>query len=97
MLSNTISVAPTVRWKLTDPHTKPPASDQLSLGLYKNCNHSALEISAEIYAKKGQNIVEYKDGADLTASERNGCYGNGCINLRHLRTSVQKFATEVAG
>lgn len=68
MLSNTISVAPTDRWKLIDPHIKPPVSDQLSLGLYKNFNNSALETSAEIYAKKGQNIVEYKDGADLTAS-----------------------------
>jgi hypothetical protein len=66
MLSNTVSVAPTDRWKLTDPHIKPPVSDQVSLGLYKNFNNAALETSAEIYTKKGHNIVEYKDGADLT-------------------------------
>lgn len=68
MLSNTVSVAPTDRWKLSDPHITPPVSDQFSLGLYKNINNAALETSAEVYFKQGQNIVEYKDGADLTSS-----------------------------
>ncbi|MEZ5107054.1 MAG: TonB-dependent receptor [Draconibacterium sp.] len=68
MLSNTISIAPTDRWKLTDPYIMPPVSDQVSLGLYKNFNRMALETSAEIYVKKGHDIVEYKDGADLTNS-----------------------------
>ncbi|MCG6189279.1 TonB-dependent receptor domain-containing protein [Maribellus maritimus] len=68
MLSNTVSIAPTDRWKLTDPYIKPPVSDQVSLGLYKNFNNASLETSAEIYSKKGYNIVEYKDGADLTSS-----------------------------
>jgi len=68
MLSNTVSVAPTDRWKLTDPYITPPVSDQLSFGIYKDINRSALETSAEIYYKKGKNIVEYKDGADLTSS-----------------------------
>lgn len=68
MLSNTVSVAPTDRWKLTDPYIIPPVSDQLSLGIYKDLNNAAIETSAEIYYKKGKNIVEYKDGADLTSS-----------------------------
>ena len=68
MLSNTVSVAPTDRWKLTDPYITPPVSDQLSFGIYKDLNNAALETSAEIYYKKGKNIVEYKDGADLTSS-----------------------------
>ena len=68
MLSNTVSMSPTDRWKLTDPYIAPPVSDQFSLGLYKNINSAALETSAEVYFKKGKNIVEYKDGADLTSS-----------------------------
>ncbi len=68
MLSNTVSIAPTDRWKLADPYLAPPISDQLSFGLYKNINKFALETSAEFYYKKGDNIVEYKDGADLTSS-----------------------------
>ncbi len=68
MLSNSVSISPTDRWKLTDPYIPPPVSDHLSLGVYKNFNNSSLETSAEIYYKKGQNIIEYKDGVDLTFS-----------------------------
>jgi hypothetical protein len=70
MLTNTVSVAPTDRWKIVDSHIKPPISDQISFGLYKNSNNAALETSAEVYYKTGRNIVEYKDGADLTSSPR---------------------------
>ncbi|MFO7853575.1 MAG: TonB-dependent receptor, partial [Bacteroidales bacterium] len=47
MLTNTFSVAPTDRWKIADNHIRPPVSDQLSLGVYKNINSTALETSAE--------------------------------------------------
>lgn len=70
MLSNTVSVAPTDRWKIADNYIKPPISDQISFGLYKNINSAALETSAEVYYKTGRNVVEYKDGADLTSSPR---------------------------
>jgi len=68
MLSNTVSVAPTDRWKLADPYITPPVSDQLSFGIYRDIRSASLESSAEVYYKKGKNIVEYKDGADLTSS-----------------------------
>ncbi len=68
MLSNTTSISPTDRWKLTDPFITPPISDQFSIGLYKNLNNSSIETSAEIYYKNGKNIIEYKDGVDLTYS-----------------------------
>jgi len=68
MLSNSVSISPTDRWKLTDPYIAPPISDQISLGIYKNLNNSSLETSLELYYKNGQNIIEYKDGVDLTYS-----------------------------
>lgn len=66
MLSNTVAMSPTDRWKLTDPHIIPPVSDQASVGIYKNFQRNALETSAEVYYKITQNQVEYKDGADLS-------------------------------
>ncbi|HCC71399.1 MAG TPA: hypothetical protein DEQ09_09660, partial [Bacteroidales bacterium] len=65
MLSNTVAIAPTDRWKLADPHIEPPLADQVSLGIYKNLPRRALELSAELYYKKTKNQVEYRDGADL--------------------------------
>ncbi len=65
MLSNTLSISPTDRWKLTDPFIAPPVSDQVSLGFYKNFNKPSFETSAEIYFKNGKNTVDYRDGADI--------------------------------
>ncbi len=68
MLSNTVAISPTDRWKLVDPYIAPPVADQFSLGAYKNFNHSSIETSAEVYYKSVKNIIEYKDRADLTFS-----------------------------
>lgn len=68
MLSNSVSISPTDRWKLVDPFITPPVSDQFSLGAYKNFNNSSIETSAEVYYKTGQNSIDYKDGVDLTFS-----------------------------
>jgi hypothetical protein len=65
MLSNTVAISPTDRWKLVDPYIEPMSSDQVSLGLYKNINRLALETSIEFYVKKSNNVVEYRDGAEM--------------------------------
>lgn len=68
MLSNTISVSPTNKWKLSDPHLPPMAGEQFSVGLYQNLMQNKLELSIETYYKKVKNLVEYKDGADFLSS-----------------------------
>ena len=69
LLSNSISVAPTDTWKLSDLHIAPQIGDQYSLGLYRNMNNSSLETSIEGYYKDLQNTLDYKDGADLTLNQ----------------------------
>ncbi|HNW51791.1 MAG TPA: TonB-dependent receptor [Prolixibacteraceae bacterium] len=68
MLSNTTSIAPNDQWKLADNHIKPQRSMQYSLGYYHRVNVPKLLLSAEIYYKKGNDIVEYKDGADFLST-----------------------------
>lgn len=65
MLSNTVAISPTDRWKLVDSYIEPMSSDQISLGFYKNINKLALETSVEFYVKKSNNVVEYRDGAEM--------------------------------
>ncbi|MCF8367765.1 MAG: TonB-dependent receptor [Bacteroidales bacterium] len=65
MLSNTIAVSPTDSWKLSDSHIKPMEGDQYSAGIYTNILANFLEFSVEGYYKTVQNLVEYKDGAEL--------------------------------
>jgi hypothetical protein len=69
LLSNTIALAPSDRWKLVDPHIKPMRGDQISLGAYANALGGRYEVSAETYYKKAANQAEFKDGANLLISE----------------------------
>jgi hypothetical protein len=65
LISNTATIAPTDVWKLSDQFIKPQIVDQYSLGIYKNFKGNIFETSVEVYYKDIQNVVEYKDGANL--------------------------------
>lgn len=65
LLSNTIAIAPTDQWKLVDYHIVPPVADQVSLGYYKDSKDKEVSVSLELYKKWGNNIVDYKNGADF--------------------------------
>jgi hypothetical protein len=68
MLSNTIALSPTDQWKLADYHIRPQSADQVSLGFYQDINRRFLNLSAEVYYKNVNDIVEYRDGANFIAS-----------------------------
>lgn len=65
LISNTAVMAPTDVYKLSSPNVKPLICNQVALGYFRNFNDNALETSAEIYYKKLDNIVEYRDGATI--------------------------------
>lgn len=68
MLSNTIAISPTDQWKLCDYYIKPPLSDQISAGFYKEFPGFGINTSIELYYKKTLNLVEFKDAAEFLAS-----------------------------
>lgn len=65
LVSNTATIAPTDVWKLSDTYLKPQIVDQISLGFYNNFRGNIFETSIEVYYKDIQNVIEYKDGANL--------------------------------
>jgi len=69
MLSNTIAISPTDKWKLSNYNIEPMYGDQYSLGFYANLHNQKYELSIEGYYKKVHNLVEYKDGAELVLNE----------------------------
>jgi len=69
LLTNTVSISPTDRWKLCDPYTKPIVGDQYNVGYYRNFNNTNFEASAEIYYKENKNVPDFKNGADLVKNE----------------------------
>lgn len=68
MLSNTIALSPTDTWKLADYNIKPMIGDQFSVGMYTNFGKN-FEGSIEGYYKIVNNLVEYKDGANILTSK----------------------------
>ena len=62
---NSTSPIPTSRWKTSDPFIQPQTGDSYSLGIYKNFNDNAIEMSLEGYYKQMENVLTYKPGADF--------------------------------
>ena len=65
LISNTAVMAPTDVYKLSSPNVKPLICNQFALGYFRNFDKDAFETSVEIYYKKLNNIVEYRDGAQI--------------------------------
>jgi hypothetical protein len=68
LLSNTIAMAPTDQWKLTDYHISPPKSDQISVGFYHDFRNEGITLSTELYRKWTNGVVDYKNGANFISS-----------------------------
>jgi hypothetical protein len=64
MLTNTVTITPSARWKLADGHIQPMESWQAALGLFSRFR-DAYEWSVEVYAKRVHHMMDFKDGADL--------------------------------
>ena len=78
LLSNSSSSNPTDKWVSSTNNIKPEIGDQLSLGYFYN--NSNYEYSIEGYYKKIQNVIDYKDNANVTntdAIESQLLYGDG--------------------
>ena len=69
LLTNTISISPTDKWKLVDSYIEPMSGQQYSIGLYKNLLGNSVETSVEVYYKNVDNLVEYEDGAEFLKNE----------------------------
>ena len=74
-LSNNAVISPAETWKSADYHLKPIISDQLALGIGNNTLMKNYALSAEVYYKHLQNLIEYKNGAQL-------------IMNRHIETAL---------
>jgi hypothetical protein len=65
LLSNTAAISPTDTWKLSDYHIQPQKCDQYAAGYYYLFNNNKIELSAEVYYKNIDNMVDFKGGTNL--------------------------------
>ncbi len=69
LISNTSSPTPLDIWLPTSKHIKPLIADQVALGYFRNFKDNAFETSVEVYYKNMDNVIDYKDGAELFLNE----------------------------
>lgn len=69
LISNTTAATPVDLWQLSDPYLPPEKAHNFSFGLFKNYLENLWETSVEFYYRDLQQIVEYRDFADLLANE----------------------------
>ena len=63
LISNTTSITPVDVWKLSNNYIKPQLADQFSVGYFSLQQDLGYEFSWEVYYKKLQQQIDYKDGA----------------------------------
>ncbi len=69
LISNTNSPTPLDIWLPTSTYIEPLIADQVALGYFRNFMNNAIETSVEVYYKDMNNVLDYKDGAELFLKE----------------------------
>lgn len=64
-LSNTSSITPIEVWKASDTFYEPFRNDQVSVGVFRNSKNGIYETSFEVYYRKLQNIIDYKNATTI--------------------------------
>jgi hypothetical protein len=77
LVTNTAAVTPVDIWQSSNPYFKPQVADQVSIGYYRNLDEDMYEAFTEVFYKTVQNILDFKDGANL-------------ILNKHLETALLK-------
>ncbi|MGB3617189.1 MAG: hypothetical protein WBA12_03665, partial [Catalinimonas sp.] len=69
LISNTTAATPLDVWAPSGPAVNPALADQVAVGYFRNFRDNTYEFSAETYYKHFQDVVDYKDGANLLLNE----------------------------
>ena len=69
LISNSSSGLPIDAWKLSDQNITPTVSDQISVGYFRNFKENTYEASAEVYYKAMNDVLDYKNNADIVFAE----------------------------
>ena len=69
LISNTTAATPVDIWTPSTNNIRPQIANQVALGYFQNFKDDLYELSAEVYYKKMDQLVDYIDGADLLINE----------------------------
>lgn len=64
-VSNTTAQSPVDLWQPSNTFIPPQRSDNFSIGYFQNLKENQWELSMDLFYKTSENLLEYKDFADL--------------------------------
>jgi hypothetical protein len=70
LISNTAAVTPVDVWQSSNFFFRPQIADQLAGGYFKNLMENTVELFGELFYKRVENILEFKDGAQLILNNK---------------------------
>ncbi|MGA0557081.1 TonB-dependent receptor [Larkinella sp. VNQ87] len=79
LISNTTAASPLDNWTPSTNNIKPELADQVATGYFRTLQNR-WELSAEVYYKKWQNAIDYRNGAETRLNpdlEADLLYGKG--------------------
>lgn len=70
LVTNTTAITPVDIWQPSGKYFKPQLADQFSLGYFRTTKNKTYDMFAEVYYKKIDNILDFKDGAKLILNQQ---------------------------
>lgn len=70
MASNSTAGTPLDLWFTAGKNVKPQSCDQVALGYFRNFSDNKVEGSVEVFYKKMENTIDFKDHADLILNSK---------------------------
>jgi hypothetical protein len=98
LVTNTTAVTPIDIWQPSGYYFKPQEADQLSFGYFKNLKDRKYELFAEVYYKIINNVLEFKDGAQLILNEQiETDLLQGKARMYGVETQITKLTGKMTG
>jgi len=69
LVSNTTAATPIDIWTPAGQYVDPAIADQISIGYFRNFDDNMYQVSVEAYYKDYQNLLDYKDNAELLLND----------------------------
>ena len=69
LISNTTVPTPVDIWQVSTPYIPPQRAHNFSVGYFQNFRKNAYEFSGELYYRTIQNLIDYRDFAELLLEE----------------------------
>ncbi|CCH52987.1 TonB-dependent receptor [Fibrisoma limi BUZ 3] len=98
LISNTTAASPLDNWTPSTNNIQPELADQFSAGYFRTLNQKRWDVSAEVYYKRVQNVIDYRNGAETRLNpdlEADLLYGRG--RSYGLETYVRKAGGRLTG